>query len=125
MNKYIFTGNLTKDSEKRAMPSGKYVLSFSVAVKDGYGEHEKTEYVDCAIFGKRAEGKLGDYLNKGTKVLVEGRPTLNKREHNGKFYANINVFVEQIELIGGKRPEAEPEHASSPDFQDSDLGDWP
>jgi single-strand DNA-binding protein len=124
MNKYIFTGNLTKDSEKRFMPSGKAILSFTVAVKDGYGEHEKTEYVDCAIFGKRAEGKLGDYLNKGQKVLVEGRPTLNKREHQGKFYANINVFVEQVELIGAKKAGAEPEHAASPDFQDSDIPDF-
>src|SRR5690606_592747 len=106
MNKYIFTGNLTKDCAQQYTPSGKAVCNFTVAVKDGYGENEKTEFIDCALFGKRAEGGWPAYLTKGQKVLVEGRPSLNKREHNGKFYANINVFVEQLELIGGKREES-------------------
>lgn len=125
MNKYIFTGNLTKDCRTATTPAGKAVCNFTVAVTDGYGDHEKTEFVDCAMFGKRAEGKLPGYLVKGQKVLVEGRPTLNKREHEGKFYANINVFVGEIELVGNKgggersEPQAETESAGgAADFSD-------
>lgn len=118
MNKYFFTGNLTKDCRLGATPAGKTVCNFTVAVTDGYGDHEKTEYVDCSLFGKRAEGKLPGFLVKGQKVLIEGRPTLNKREHQGKFYANISVFVEDVELIGAKKQEAEPETSSTTDDQE-------
>lgn len=116
MNRFIFTGNLTKDCEVRYTPSGSAVCNFTVAVTDGYGDHKHTEFVECAIFGKRAEGKLPGFLTKGQKVLVEGRPKLNKREYKEKFYANISVFVDQVELIGGKREQSddEPEYSSEP-----------
>lgn len=125
MNKFIFSGNLTKDCRVATTPSGKMVCNFTVAVTDGHGEHEHTEFVDCAMFGKRAEGKLPGYLTKGQKVLIDGRPKVNAREYQGKHYANISVFVEQLELIGGMRQqsEQEPEYASDPakgaaDFED-------
>jgi single-strand DNA-binding protein len=102
MNKYIFSGNLTANCETRALPSGTTVCNFTVAVNDGYGDHKRTEFIKCGMFGRRAEGKLVGYLVKGQKVLVEGRPKLNKREHEGKTYADIEVFVEQVELIGSK-----------------------
>ena len=55
MNKYIFNGNLGRDAEVRTTQSGKVVCRFSVAVQEGYGDNQRTKWVKCSLFGKRAE----------------------------------------------------------------------
>ncbi len=77
LNKAIIIGNLTRDPEVRAMPSGQKVTSMSIATnrvwkdKDG-NKQEGTEYHNIVVFGKQAES-CGQYLKKGQTVLVEGR----------------------------------------------------
>jgi single-strand DNA-binding protein len=103
MNKLIISGRLTRDAEQRFLPSGKAVLQFSVANNTGISEKQQTHYFDCSLFGKRAEGKLKDYMLKGTAVLVEGEISLNTFQKNdGTTGASLRVFVQNIELIGGK-----------------------
>lgn len=105
MNLLITTGNLTRDCERKTTPSGKYVCAFTVACNVGYNENKRVEYYECELWGKRAEGKLPEYLLKGTKVLVHGDPKHYKNEHNGKTYAGVKVFVHDVELLGGKKEE--------------------
>lgn len=42
INTITASGNLGKDCEQRWTPNGKAVASFSLPVKQGYGEHEKS-----------------------------------------------------------------------------------
>ena len=56
-------------------------------------------WLDCAIFGKQAESKLGDYLVKGQQVAVSGE--LGTREHESKTY--LTLKVNSIDLVGGKK----------------------
>lgn len=42
------------------------------------------------------------YLAKGKKVAVTGSVSLSKREHDGKFYASMEVFAEEVEFISPK-----------------------
>ncbi|MNR04020.1 Single-stranded DNA-binding protein [compost metagenome] len=56
-------------------------------------------WLDCAIFGKQAESRLGDYLVKGQQVAVSGE--LGTREHEGKVY--LTLRVNSIDLVGGKK----------------------
>lgn len=68
----IFSGNLGGDCTTRSTTSGKLIATFSLPVKQGYGEHEKTAWVQCRMFGAKAE-KLPIYLTRGTKVTVIGQ----------------------------------------------------
>jgi single-strand DNA-binding protein len=103
MNKLLITGRLTRDAEQRFLPSGKAVLQFSVANNTGIAENQQTHYFDCSLFGKRAEGKLKDYMLKGQQILVEGEISLNTFQKNdGTTGASLRVFVQNVELIGGK-----------------------
>lgn len=102
MNNWNFTGNLGNPAEVKTLPSGSTVCEFSVAVKSGYGDKEKTNWVRCAMFGKKAEGQLPSYLQKGTQVAISGELELQEWEgQNGKGAA-LSVRVENIDLIGGK-----------------------
>lgn len=98
MNVFSATGNLGKDCRK-GNAGNTAVLNFSIGVKSGFGDKEQTLWLDCAIFGKQAESKLGDYLVKGQQVAVSGE--LGTREHEGKVY--LTLRVNSIDLVGGKK----------------------
>ena len=127
MNKLIISGRLTRDAEARFIPSGTAVLSFSVANNTGFGDNQKTHYFDCSIFGKRAEGKLKDYMLKGQQVVVEGEISLNQyQKKDGTGGASLNVFVNNVELMGsnqqaGAQPSAPASSAPALNDSDDDL----
>ena len=104
INKVILTGNLTRDPELRATPSGTSVLSFSIAVNDrrknpSSGEWEDVpNYIDCSLFGTRAEG-LAKYLFKGSKVGVDGKLRWSQWEKDGQKRSKVDVTVDNIELL--------------------------
>jgi len=104
INKVIITGNLTRDPELRATPTGTSVLSFSVAVNDrrknaSSGEWEDVpNYIDCNLFGTRAEA-LSKYLFKGSKVGVDGKLRWSQWEKDGQKRSKVDVTVDNIELL--------------------------
>lgn len=97
MNVFTFSGNLGNDC-RIGNAGGTPVCNFSVAVKSGFGQNEQSIWIDCALWGKRAEGGLPGYLIKGQKVMVSGE--LGTREHDGKTY--LTCRVNEIDLAGGK-----------------------
>lgn len=77
LNKAIVFGNLTRDPELKALPSGIQVASFGVATnrvwKDKNGaKQESTDFHNIVVFGRQAE-TAAQFLRKGSSVLVEGR----------------------------------------------------
>lgn len=77
LNKVFLYGNLTRDPELRALPSGAQVASFGLATnrtyKDKSGEKkEVAEFHNIVAFGRQAE-VIGQYCKKGKAIFVEGR----------------------------------------------------
>lgn len=77
LNKALIIGNLTRDPELKAIPSGIKVCSFSVATnrvwKDKNGaRQEAADYHNVVVFGRQAEN-VAQYMKKGSQVMVEGR----------------------------------------------------
>lgn len=102
MNIFSFTGNLGKECRKNTTQGGVSVLGFTVAVKSGFGKHEQTLWIDCSLWGKKAEGNLQAFLTKGQQVAISGE--LGTREHDGKTY--LTCKVAEIDLVGGKPSES-------------------
>jgi len=75
-NKIILIGNLTRDPEMRYTPQGTSVCNFGIAVNRKYKQAEEMKeevtFINVVVFGKQAD-TCGQYLNKGSSVLVEGR----------------------------------------------------
>jgi single-strand DNA-binding protein len=117
MNIWNFTGNIGKDAEIKTTQNGKTVCSFSVAVKSGYGDNEKTTWANCAIFGKRAEGALPQYLVKGQQVAISGEATLDEWEKDGVKNKALKVIVNSLDLVGEKKvgaPQQAPPQQQAP-----------
>ena len=77
LNKVLLYGNMTKDPEVKALPSGIKVASFSLATnrtfKDKNGvKQEKVDFHNIVVFGKQAE-LIEQYMKKGNPIFVEGR----------------------------------------------------
>lgn len=109
MNKFIFTGNLGTDAEVKYLPSGGAVCEFSAAVKSGYGEKETTLWLRCSMFGKKAEGALPGYLQKGTKVCISGELSMDEWEKDGVKNKMLKLRVEDLDLIGSKQEGQQPQ----------------
>ena len=93
INVFTASGNIGRDCELRVTPNGKSIAAFPLPVKQGYGEHEKTSWVQCKLFGNQAE-KLSQYLTKGVKVVVTGGFVMDEwtdKESNKRSTATVLV----------------------------------
>ncbi|GMO25861.1 MAG: single-stranded DNA-binding protein [Termitinemataceae bacterium] len=126
MNAVILTGYLTKDAEYKMSALGTAVCSFVVAVnypkKNGNKWEDDVNFVDTAIFGKRA-ARLHEYLKKGTQVGIYGHLETSRWSDDNVNHSRLEVRTDQIHLLDRKN-KAEPEidtESVIDDLVDSDL----
>lgn len=107
-NRTILLGNLTRDPEVRYIPSGAAVCEISIAVnekwKDKEGnQKESVAFIDCTAWGRTAE-VIGQYLSKGSSILVEGKLTQDtwQDKESGKTRSKLKVTVEKMTMVGSK-----------------------
>ena len=114
LNKVMLIGNLGRDPELKATPSGQSVARFSVATTEtwknqGGEKQSKTEWHNIVVWGKQAE-IAEKYLRKGKQVLVEGR--IQYREYTDQAGVKKNateircdnfVMLGRMEDGGGAR----------------------
>lgn len=111
MQIYSLIGNLGADA-KIVDNNGKPFISFNVADTDRWKDeggniHESTTWVQCTLNGGAAENKVFEYLKAGTKVFVMGRmrTRVYSSEKERRMVAGVNLYVMQVELVGGSSDE--------------------
>lgn len=105
-SKAIIAGNLVRDPEMRATPSGAQVCSFALAVnrtyKDSTGNQvDQVSYLDCVAWGKSGE-TINQYVHKGSPLLVSGRLEQRSWEDkaSGQRRSRAEIVVEDFSFIG-------------------------
>ncbi|MFA7276197.1 MAG: single-stranded DNA-binding protein [Pseudobdellovibrionaceae bacterium] len=79
LNKVMLIGNLGNKPEVRTMPSGDDVVSFSLATSESWSDKssgerkEKTQWHKVVIFNPGLVKVAKSYLDKGSKVFIEGQ----------------------------------------------------
>lgn len=104
MNKIIVSGHITRDIEVRTTKNGKPVSDFGIAVNritKTDGKYD-VDFFNCTAFGASAE-YVGNYLAKGSKVLVVGRLENNNYEKDGVKHYGDKIFVENVEGLDKKK----------------------
>ena len=103
-NVFSFTGTIGRDAEVRHTPNGVAILNVTVANNIGFGDKQQTLWVRVALFGKRAEGTLVDYLKKGQQVFVSGELTQNEYKANdGTVKTSLELNANIIDLVGSPK----------------------
>lgn len=101
--KAIILGNLGRDAELKFTSSQEPYLNFSVAETVGYGKNAETQWVNCTIWGKRAESKIGEYLKKGQSVAIFGEAKVRTwQDKQGAERWTLECRVDDIKLTGKK-----------------------
>lgn len=138
INKVMLYGNLTRDPEKRALPSGQAVCSFAMATNRTYTDkegkkQEQTEYHDVVAFGKLAD-VMGQWLKKGRPVYLEGRLQTRSWEQDGvkRYRTEIVADTFQFGADGGRgtatndsapasHSDAAPAGSKLPDYPEEEI----
>lgn len=107
LNKAFVLGNVTRDPEVRALPSGQQVVNFGIATNRFYTDQAGQKKQDVEFHNIVAFGKLADiasrYLTKGSLVFIEGRiKTRNWTNSTGAKQYKTEVIAETLQL--GPRP---------------------
>ena len=99
INKVILVGNLGAKPEVKYASNGNAIANLSVATSESWTDkntgqkQERTEWHRVSLFGKLAE-IAGQYLDKGSKVYVEGKLQTRKwQDQNGQDRYTTEVVV--------------------------------
>jgi len=107
-NVFSFTGTVGRDAEVRATPSGQSVLNVTVANNVGFGDRQQTLWVRVALWGRRAEGQLQNYLKKGQQVFVSGELTQREYQANdGTTKTSLELNATIIDLVGKRNDQGQ------------------
>lgn len=106
LNKVTLIGNLTRDPELKALPSGIKICNIAMATnrsfknKDGQRQ-DAVEYHNVVVFGRVAE-LAAQYLKKGSQALVEGRLQTRSWEQSGEKKYRTEIVADTVQF--GSRP---------------------
>lgn len=125
-------GNVRTNTERE----GDVVCNFSLAHNEGYKDKQEVIWTNCSLWRAKDKCSVFNYLEKGKKVYVQGRPRASMyTTGDGSVNVSLEMNVQRVELVSGGRsteetpePElpADPEAAASsapnlPDFGNGDL----
>ena len=111
MNVFTFSGNLGRDAEQRYTAGGDSAVSFSVAVKSGFGDKAVTSWIKCNLWGRRGESVM-PYLKKGQLVGVSGEFSAREwQDKEGQTKISNEVRVNDVQLLCGRPQEQATETA--------------
>jgi single-strand DNA-binding protein len=105
LNKATLIGNLGKDPEVRAIPSGAKVANFSIATTESYtgkdgNKVDKTEWHNIVMWRGLAE-VAEKYLRKGSQVYIEGRlQTRSWDDQNGQKRYTTEIVADNMVMLG-------------------------
>ena len=103
LNKAIIIGNLTRDPELKALPSGVKVCTLGMATnrvwRDKAGaKQEDTQFHNIVVFGNQAEN-VAQYLRKGNSALVEGRiQTRSWDDKDGRKQYRTEIVADRVQF---------------------------
>ena len=132
-NRVILMGNLTRDPDVRSTgASGMKVARLGLAVnerrKDRGGQMQDFPvFIDVDAWDKLAE-LCGQYLSKGSPILVEGRLQMDSWEKDGVKHQKLKVRASTIKflpqgdrLAGGPRSAEIPVAAAVPESDPDEI----
>ncbi len=103
VNKVILVGNLGRDPEIRTTNDGTKVANLSLATSESWrdrnsGERrERTEWHRVVIFNDRLVDVVEKYLNKGSKIYIEGQLQTRKwTDRDGQERYTTEVVLQRF-----------------------------
>ena len=129
MNKAFLKGNVGQDPRITTFQNGGKIAEFTLATtergyetRDGRKIEPETTWHNIVVKRSGLAGVCEKYVRKGTPLLITGKIQTRKYQDNaGQTRYVTEIVVEELELLGGKKPEQapapEPEYRPTGDYQ--------
>jgi single-strand DNA-binding protein len=102
MNNLNATGRLGQDAKLSYTANQDAICNFSLSLTAGYGDKATTTWLNCNLWGKRAE-ILAPMLLKGTQIGITGEISLRSyKAKDGTEKSSLECRVGDVTLLGGK-----------------------
>lgn len=113
INQVILMGRLTRDPEQRTTGTGKNIASFSIAVDRG-GQDDQADFFEITAWEKLADLVM-QYLQKGRRVLVQGRLRQDSWDdkETGKKRSRVEVTATDVTFLDGPNGDGGSDRGSS------------
>lgn len=108
VNKVIIVGNLGRDPEMRAFPSGDQVANVTIATTDKWKDKQSGEMKEATewhrvVFNGRLAEIVGQYLRKGSQIYVEGSLRTRKwTDKDGVEKYTTEIRADQMQMLGSR-----------------------
>ena len=119
MNKVILMGRLTRDIELKTTISDKVYARVGPAVDRPFNKNA-ADFFNLVAWDKTAE-MMSNYLEKGRRILIEGRLQMNNYEKNGVKVNGCDVIVSQVFFADDKKKAASDDPLGGSDVPDDDT----
>lgn len=105
-NKAFILGRVTKEVQVKTTPTGKPVATFSIATNQVWTDksgkkNEKADFHNIVLWGRLAE-IAGQYLLKGSEVLIVGRITTRSWDDKQGVKRYTTEIVGETMQLGAK-----------------------
>ena len=111
MNRWIGTGNLVSDPEKRTAQNGTVICNFRIAVNRRFANAQgvrEVDFIPVVCFKQTAE-LCSKYLLKGRKVAVEGSiQTRSYDAQDGSKRYVTEIIADNVEFLSSREESAAP-----------------
>jgi single-strand DNA-binding protein len=108
INKVILIGNCGADPEQRVMPNGNAVTNINLATSESWKDkntgqqQERTEWHRVVFFNRLAE-IAGQYLQKGSKVYIEGSLRVRKwQDQSGQDRYTTEIVASEMQMLDSR-----------------------
>ena len=122
MNKVFLKGNVGQDPTITDFQNGGKVAQFTLATtergfttRDGKEIPDVTDWHNIVVKQSGLAKVCQQYVKKGTPLLIVGKVrTRSYQDNAGQTRYITEIIVDEMELLGGKKPEQAP--APAPDY---------
>ena len=113
VNKIIILGNVGQQPESKTLPSGGQVANLSLATSESWNDkqsgqkQERTEWHRVVFFNRLAE-IVAEYVNKGSKIYVEGKLQTRKwQDNDGQDRYTTEIVASQMQMLDSRSSTAQ------------------
>jgi single-strand DNA-binding protein len=134
LNKWIGVGRVSRGAERKVLPGGMSLTTFSIATNESYKKdgawQERANFLKCIIWGKYGE-TMQKHLVKGKQIGIAAHLQQQSwRDSNNQYCERVQLVIEDIQLLaspkgtpqGGQSAPADQE--SAPEYSGSE-DDYP
>ena len=122
INKVILIGNVGKAPDVRTMPNGKSVTNLSLATSESWKDkttgqqQDRTEWHRIVFYERLAE-IVGQYVQSGSKIYIEGSLRTRKYEKGGVDHYTTEIVASEMQLLDSRSTENKVPARAAPPVQ--------